>query len=277
MHVIRTMEYSVAMIVKTVGSHEIDVDQRNEGMGGLAKGLAIIEGFASREFMSIADAARISGATRAAARRCLLTLHELGYLERIGREFRPLARLRNLGRPSNFRERLAFESQALLEQARDRLNESVSLAVLEGDDVLFVARAEADHIVSTGVSIGARLPAFCSATGRVLLSGMSGPEVANIIGDKRYPRRTPKTLTTPSAIIREIRAAAKRGYALSDEELELGMRSLAIPVYDPAGTVIAAMSVSVFVARVSVDDLIGESLETLKGTARELERRLKSG
>jgi IclR family transcriptional regulator, pca regulon regulatory protein len=265
------------MIVKTVGSDEIDVDPRNEGMGGLAKGLAIIEGFASREFMSIADAARISGATRAAARRCLLTLHELGYLERIGREFRPLPRLRNLGRPSNFRERLAFEGQVLLEQARDRLNESVSIAVLEGEDVLFVARAEADHIVSTGVSIGARLPAFCSATGRVLLSGMDPSEIANIVGDKRYPRRTPKTLTTPSAIIREIRTAAKQGYALSDEELELGMRSLAVPVNGPDRAVIAAMSVSAFVARVSIDDLVGEYLEILKKSAQELERKLEAG
>jgi IclR family pca regulon transcriptional regulator len=268
------MEYSVAMIVKKAGSDGIEVDPRNEGMGGLAKGLAIIEGFTSREFMSIADAARISGATRAAARRCLLTLQELGYLERIGREFRPLGRLRNLGRTSNFRERLAFESQALLEHARDRLNESVSLAVLEGEDVLFIARAEADHIVSTGVSVGAHLPAFCSATGRVLLSGMDPSEIANIVGDKRYPRRTPKTLNTPSAIIREIRTAAKRGYAISDEELELGMRSLAVPVHGPGRAVIAAMSVSAFVARVSVDDLVGEALQILKDSAGELERKL---
>jgi IclR family pca regulon transcriptional regulator len=268
------MEYAVPMIVKTDGPGVIASDQRRESMGGLAKGLRIIEGFSSREFMSIADAARLSGATRAAARRCLLTLLELGYLERIGRDFRPLPRLRRLGRSNRLRERLGSESQTILELTRDKLNESVSLAVLDGEDVLFIARAAAGHIVSTGVSVGAHLPAFCSATGRILLSGMGRSQVAEIIGNKRYPRRTPKTLTSPAAIIREICTAAKTGYALSDEELELLMRSLAVPVHGADGSVIAAMSVSAFAARISVDDLIGRFLGVLKDSAAILEQSI---
>jgi len=227
--------------------------------------------------MSIADAARLSSATRAAARRCLLTLLELGYVEQIGRDFRPLPRLRRLGRSNRLRERLASESQTILELARDKLNESVSLAVLDGEDVLFVARAAAAHIVSTGVSVGGRLPVFCSATGRVLLSGTERSQVVDIIGDKRYPRRTPKTLTGPAAIIREICMAAKKGYALSDEELELGMRSLAVPVHGADGSVIAAMSVSAFAARISVDDLIDRFLAVLKESVAELEHSVNTG
>jgi IclR family pca regulon transcriptional regulator len=100
-------------------------------MGGLAKGLAIIESFAAHEVMSVADAARASGATRAAARRRLLTLNELGYVEHYGREFRPLERLCRLGGTTTKRERLARLAQPLLARARDELNESVSLAVLE--------------------------------------------------------------------------------------------------------------------------------------------------
>jgi IclR family transcriptional regulator, pca regulon regulatory protein len=271
------MEYAVAMIVKPAGRGAVASDRRSESMGGLAKGLSIIEAFSSREFMSIADAARLSGATRAAARRCLLTLLELGYIERIGRDFRPLPRLRRLGRSNRLRERLASESQAILELARDKLNESVSLAVLDGENVLFIARAAADHIVSIGVSVGAHLPVFCSATGRVLLSGMERSQVAGIIGDKRYPRRTPKTLTSPAAIIREICAAGKRGYALSDEELEVGMRSLAVPVHGADGSVIAAMSVSAFAARISVDDLTGRFLAALQEAAAALEHSVNSG
>jgi IclR family transcriptional regulator, pca regulon regulatory protein len=111
----------------------------------------------------------------------------------------------------------------------------------------------------------------------VLLSGMERSQVADIIGNKRYPRRTPRTLTSPAAIIREVGTAGKNGYALSDEELELGMRSLAVPVHGADGAVIAAMSVSAFAARISVDDLIGRFREVLKEAAAALEQRVNAG
>src|ERR1700709_1624467 len=105
-------------------------DERREGMAGLAKGLAIIEAFSVNSVMSVADAARASGTTRAAARRCLLTLVELNFLELSGRDFRPLARLHNLGGTASDRDRLAQMALPFIEQARDDLAESVSLAVL---------------------------------------------------------------------------------------------------------------------------------------------------
>jgi IclR family pca regulon transcriptional regulator len=242
-----------------------------EGMGGLAKGLAVIEAFSRVGVLNVADAARAADATRAAARRCLLTLADLGYVERIGREFRPLPRLRNLGRGSDLRARLAEESGPVLAKARDALNESVSLAVLDGDDVLFIARAEAQHIVSTGVRVGAHLPAYCSATGRVLLAARTDADLRVLLGRKPFPARTPHTLTSPAAVFREIRAVEAAGYAISDEELEIGMRSLAVPVRDGQGAIIAALSVSAFAARVSRDDLrtrfrtvLSESLAQMK-------------
>src|ERR1700733_10292958 len=108
---------------------ESSAEPRSEGMGGLAKGLAIVEAFATHDVLSIADAARASGATRAAARRCLITLAELGYVEQSGREFRSLARLRELGGATSRRDQLARLAQPFLERARDELTESVSLAV----------------------------------------------------------------------------------------------------------------------------------------------------
>src|SRR6202035_2448622 len=186
---------------RTTDGGELDAqpstEPRHEGMAGLAKGLAIIEAFAVHDVMSVADAARASGATRAAARRCLLTLNELGYVERYGREFRPLERLRELGGTTTMRDRLARLAQPLLARARDEPKESVSLAVLENDTTLFIARAEAEHIVSTGVRIGAHLPAYCSATGRVLLSQFAGKDILERIGRKALPARTPRTLTKP--------------------------------------------------------------------------------
>ena len=242
-------------------------EPRHEGMGGLAKGLAIIEAFAVHDVMSVADAARASGATRAAARRCLLTLNELGYVERYGREFRPLERLRRLGGTTTKRERLA---QPLLVRARDELRESVSLAVLESETTLFIARAEAEHIVSTGVRIGAHLPAYCSATGRVLLSQFSDKDILERLGRKRLPARTPRTLTKPNEIVTEIRSVREKGYAISDEELEVGLRSLAVPVAGSTGEIIAAVSVSASSARVRAIDLSKRFFPILRSCARML-------
>src|ERR1700744_565302 len=123
-------------------------DRSSEGMGGLAKGLAIIEALAINGALSLSDAARSTDITRAAARRCLITLTELGYVEQSGREFRPTARLRRLGGGGPTRGRIGGLAEPLLKRARDELAESVSLAVLDEGRPLFVARAEAEHILS---------------------------------------------------------------------------------------------------------------------------------
>jgi IclR family pca regulon transcriptional regulator len=245
--------------------------RKAEGMGGLAKGLAIVEAFSAHPVMSVADAARAAGATRASARRCLITLTELGYVEHSGREFRPLTRLRRLGGVASRRDRLAQLAQPLLSRARDELAESVSLAVLDDDDgALFIARAEAEHIVSTGVRVGARLPAYCSATGRVLLSQFPDQEVLRRIGRKPLPRRTSHTLTKPSEVLAEVRSVREKGYAVSDEELELGLRALAVPVIGANHEIIGAVSVSAASARVRSADLRRRFVPVLRSFATML-------
>ncbi len=249
-------------------------ERTSEGMGGLAKGLAIIEAFATHGVLNIADAARASGATRAAARRCLITLTELGYVEQSGREFRPLARLRELGGATSKRDQLARLAQPLLERARDQLTESVSLAVLDNDRTFFIARAEAEHIVSTGVRVGAYLPAYCSATGRVLLGQFSDTEILKRIGPKPLPQRTPHTLTKPSDILEEIRSVRQKAYATSDEELALGLRALAVPVVGPNDEFVAAVSVSAASARVRKSELTRHFLPVLQSCALSLAQAL---
>lgn len=244
-----------------------------EGMGGLAKGLAIIEALSTRGAQSAADAARAADATRAAARRCLLTLVELGYVEHVGREFRPLPKLRNLGQPRSLRDRLAESSNDILGYGRDQLNESLSLAILESDHVIFVARAEAEHIVRTGVRIGARLPAYCSATGRVLLGALEDDEIRAIIGPKPLHQRTPHTIVEPGLLLNAIDESRASGFAISDEELELGMRALAVPVRDIDGTIVAAVSVSAYSARVSRKIFLTEFLDVIRDCAARLEER----
>jgi IclR family pca regulon transcriptional regulator len=200
---------------------------RLETMSGLAKGLAIIEAFAAKPALTIADAAKASGATRAAARRCLLTLAEGGYVEFNGKLFRPLPRLLGLGGGTSRALTLPQAAQPFLERTRDALEESVSLAVLDGEGSLFIARAEAGRIVSTGVRIGARLPAFLSCSGRVLLAALPHDEMRTRLARADLPRRTPKTLVEPKAVARAICDAQKLGYALGDEEVEIGLRAIA--------------------------------------------------
>lgn len=249
--------------------------RRSEGMGGLAKGLAIIEAFSSSPVMSVADAARAANATRAAARRCLLTLVELGYLERTGRDFRPLPRLRSLGGVASQRDQLIHLAQPLLARARDELQESVSLAVLDGDRSLFIARAEAEHILSTGVRIGAHLPAYCSATGRVLLSHLPDAEILKRIASHPMGPRTVHTLTKPRDVLAAIASVREKRHAETDEELALGLRSLAVPVFGSNGEIVAAVSVSAASARAKMVDLRKRFLPTLQACAETLTQELK--
>jgi IclR family transcriptional regulator, pca regulon regulatory protein len=250
--------------------------RKAEGMGGLAKGLAIVEAFSAHPVMSVADAARAAGATRASARRCLITLTELGYVEHSGREFRPLTRLRRLGGVASRRDRLAQLAQPFLSRARDELAESVSLAVLDDDGALFIARAEAEHIVSTGVRVGARLPTYCSATGRVLLSQFPDQEILSRIGRKPLARRTSHTLTKPSEVLAEIQSVREKGYAVSDEELELGLRALAVPVRGANHEIIGAVSVSAASARVRSADLRRRFVPVLRSFATMLAEAFQS-
>src|ERR1700754_2050747 len=250
--------------------------EKREGMAGLAKGLAIIEAFSVQSAMSVADAARASGSTRAAARRCLLTLAELNYLELSGREFRPLPRLRRLGSITSERDKLIRIALPLIERARDELAESVSLAVLDDDQSLFIARAEAQHIVSTGVRVGAYLPLYCSATGRVLLSRQTDDDIAQRLGRHPMVARTPRGLATIPDILAAIRTAADNGYAISDEELALGIRSLAVPVVGAHGEIVAAVSVSAASARVKAVDLRKHPLHLLLTCASQISQSLKA-
>ena len=244
-------------------------------MGGLAKGLAIIEAFGTRQpSLTVADAARVSGATRASARRCLLTLTELGYLEFDGKRFRPRPRMLRLGGGYPNAAPLPQLAQPILSAARDQLGESISLGVLDGDDVVFVARAEARWIVSTSVRLGGRLAAYCSATGRVLLSGRRDTEIRAYLSRVKPAARTAKTLLGRTDILKAVQTARVDGVAFSDEELELGLRAMAVPVRDRDGKIVAAMSLSAASARIGVAAMRSRYLRDLQRFAEALSRDL---
>ncbi|GAB3747566.1 IclR family transcriptional regulator domain-containing protein [Nocardiopsis nanhaiensis] len=244
---------------------------RGESMGGLAKGLAIIETFnAGRPRLTVSQAADHTGISPAAARRCLLTLVSLGYVSHDGKYFRPTPRLARLGAVFNLVSPLPTLAQPCLEEVRDKLSESASLAIMDGSDALFVARAEAESIVSIGGRIGSRLPAHGSSTGRVLLAELADGEIDAYLATIEPQRRTSRTLLSVESIKARILRARDEGVAFTQEELEEGVNTMAVPVRDSGGQVEGAMSVTSFAARTPVSVMRSEYLPVLQREAERL-------
>jgi IclR family pca regulon transcriptional regulator len=253
----------------------VSAERLPEGMGGLAKGLAIIEAFSpQRSRMTVSDAAQTSGTSRASARRCLLTLTKLGYLEFDGKYFRPQPRLLALSAAYSGTRSLPQIAQPFLTAARDELHESISLAVLDRDAALFIARAEAERLVTTGISVGTRIDLYCSATGRVLLSGWDDKRLDAYFDRIRIEARTRHALVKKTALREAVQKAARAGYATTDQELEIGLRSIAVPVVDSRGTIVGAMSASASSARISMQQMIRGFVPVLKANADGLGRAL---
>jgi IclR family pca regulon transcriptional regulator len=224
--------------------------------------------------MSVTDAARATDTTPATARRCLLTLEAMGYLSHDGKYFTPTPRMVRLGAAYLETSPLPLLAQPHVVAARDELGESVSLAVLDGGHALFVARAEVTRIVSTGVRLGARLPAHASATGRVLMAGLPDEAVDELLRRSQPERTTPGTVVSVDEIRERVLRARDEGMAVTDEELEVGMRSLAVPVRDNRGRTHAAMSVAAFTARVSLEDMRASYAPVLLRHAARLGQKL---
>ncbi|HEY1702436.1 MAG TPA: IclR family transcriptional regulator C-terminal domain-containing protein [Trebonia sp.] len=244
-----------------------------EGMAGLAKGLAVLEAFGSAHAkLTISDSAKMTGLSRATARRCLLTLVDLGYLSFDGKFFAPTPRTLRLGNAYVDTASLPSLAQPHLAAVREIVSESVSLAVYAGGESLFVARSEVTRIVNTGVRVGATLPAYASATGHVLLAALPEKELDEYLGRVQLRARTPKTPITRTEIIERVEQARRDGFAITDEELELGLRSMAVPVLNSRRDIVAAMSVSAFAARVTVDDMLKTFLPPMREHATMLGR-----
>jgi IclR family pca regulon transcriptional regulator len=244
-------------------------------MAGLAKGLAIIEIFArSPGKLTVSEAARATGITPAAANRCLLTLNEIGYVSYDGKFFRPTPRMLLLGMAYLESAELPALAQPQLQAARDELDEAVSLVVLEEEWAVFVARAEARRIVAAGVRLGARLPAYASSTGRVLLAALPDDELDALLARIVPTATTPNTLVDIAEIRERIVQARTDDLSDTDEELAMGMRTLAVPVRNSHGHTVAAMSVSLFTARMTREEMLEQCLPVLRDHAAQLGRML---
>nr|WP_231618873.1 IclR family transcriptional regulator C-terminal domain-containing protein [Nonomuraea sp. SBT364] len=237
----------------------------------LARGLAVLAAFGSGPGgLSLAAVARITGLPRATARRALLTLQRLGYAaEREGR-FAPLPKVLELGYAQLSGRTFGEIVQPHLADLVARVRQSASVAVLSGDDVLYVARVPTVSIMSVDITVGTRFPAYATSMGRVLLAGLPEERLAGIA-----PRPlTRHTVGSPEELAEAVRRAAKDGYALVDQELEEGVRSIAVPVRGRDGRVVAAVNVATHASRATPADLVRDLLPALTETAARMEADL---
>jgi IclR family pca regulon transcriptional regulator len=237
----------------------------------LARGLKLIEAFEGHTAgLSAAELSRKTGLSRAAVRRFLITLEFLGYVEDDGRVYRLKSRLLRLGFSYLSSSSLATLAQPILENLSERVHESCSVGVLEDDQMVYVARATVKRVMSAGLSVGSRLPAFCTSMGRVLVAGLSEQELSAFLDRVELTPLTPKTIVDKSLLAKVIQQVRVEGFALNDEELELGHRSIAVPIKTRKGYTVAGMNIGIHAARFSATEMIHRLLPTLREHAQLL-------
>ncbi|SEG99556.1 IclR family transcriptional regulator, pca regulon regulatory protein [Nonomuraea solani] len=243
----------------------------------LARGLAVIRAFSATEpELTLSEVARATGLSRAAARRFLLTLADLGYVRSDGRLFALTPRVLELGYAYLSSLSLPEVADPHLERLAAEVHESASVAVLDGEDVVYVARVATARIMRVSISIGTRFPAYCTSMGRVLLAGLRAPELEAYLERVELRRLTSRTIALPAALRSELDEVRAQGWAMVDQELEEGLRSIAAPIRDRSGRTVAAVNVSTHATRTSMQAARRDLLPPLLATAKKIEADLAS-
>ncbi|GAA1903213.1 IclR family transcriptional regulator C-terminal domain-containing protein [Streptomyces sodiiphilus] len=241
------------------------------------RGLAVIRAFTARDpELTLSEVARACDLTRAAARRFLLTLVDLGYVHTDGRLFRLSPRVLELGYAYLSSLSLPDIAEPHLERLVAEVRESSSVCVLDGEDIVYVGRVMTSRIMTVSITVGTRFPALATSVGRVLVAHLPDEEIERRLRDAQLRAITPHTITTPERLRDELRLVRKQGYAIVDQELELGLRSVAAPVRDREGTVVAAVNIPAHAGRDTVDSLRRTLLPPLLATVARIEADLRA-
>ncbi|MBO1900427.1 helix-turn-helix domain-containing protein [Leucobacter weissii] len=245
-------------------------------MQSFARGLAVIRAFdAEHAALTLSEVARRAEVPPAAARRFLRTLESLGYVRADSRSFSLTPRVLELGFSYLSALSLPEVMQPHLERLSREVGESVSAAVLSGTDIVYVARVPTRRIMTVGITIGTRFPAYATSMGRVLLAQLPADELSAVISESRPSPLTERTLTDPTALAEEIARAGAQGWALVDGELELGLRALAAPVRGREGAVVAAVNISTSAGSGSSERVREHHLPLLIASAEAIEAELR--
>jgi len=249
-------------------------------MTSLARGLAVIRAFSTHsQRQSIPQLSRRTGLPRATVRRCVYTLAKLGYVVERDRHYALGPRILALGHAYLSSTPLAVTAQPVLDRLSLAVGETASVAIIEEPDreIVYLARSTAARrIMSVHLSPGSRLPAYCTSLGRVLLASLPPAELRTYLSRLKPVAFTERTVTSREKLHHVVESVRKAGYCIVDQELELGLRSIAVPVQDAAGRVVAAMNVGVQAARHSVREMQGRILPALRAAAAELGSQLRS-
>lgn len=241
----------------------------------LERGIAVLRSFdgeAPRQ--TLADVARATGLTRATARRLLLTLEHLGYARTDGKHFELTPRVLDIGYSFVASLNLTQIAQPYLEALSEEVAESVSVSVLDDTDIVYVARVPTKRIMTVAIGLGSRFPAYQTSMGRALLAEMPDDEVADVFERSDRVRRTEHTIADVASLLAALADVRRCGWAIVDQELEIGVRSAAAPIRSAAGRTIAAVNVSTHVGRTSIDELHERFVPNLVETANQISAAL---
>ena len=248
---------------------------RRQSLQSLERGIAVIQVFSrDRPALTLSEVARMTGITRATARRILLTLEEVGHVRSDGRLFSLTPRVLSLGWAYLSSLNLWETAQPLMEELSERTNESCSAATLDLPDVVYVARMPTRRIMAISLGVGSRLPAHCTSIGRVLLAGLPDDELEAFLAEAELEAFTEHTITDRARLRAAVHTVRAEGWAMVDQELEIGLRSISAPLR-VGGATIAAINLAAAAPRVPVDELRGVMLPELRRTAELISAALE--
>ena len=241
-------------------------------MTSMARGLAVIQCFSqTKRQLTISQISGMTGFSRAAVRRCLYTLAKLSFAgSDDNRHYYLRPRVLTLGHSYISSMPLAAAAQPILDHVSHVLRESCSIATLDGTEIVYIARANVTRIMSIDLGVGSRLPAFCTTMGRVLLAHLTPQETDELLSRIRFKRYTERTIVGVDKLRQILKVVQRNGYSIIDQELEHGLRALAVPIRNPAGKVVAALNVGVHAQRVSIQELQTRFFHHLTDAALEL-------
>ena len=241
----------------------------------LERGISVIRSFSvDTPRQTLSDVARNTGLTRATARRLLHTLRDLGYVRSADRHFELTAKVLDIGYSYFASLNLSDIAQPYLEALSEDVHESCSISVLDDTSIVYVARVPTQRIMTVAIGLGSRFPAYQTSMGRVLLAELDDEQVTDIFDRSDRSRTTPNTVTTAPELLTRLAEVRQRGWALVDQELELGVRSLAAPLRNGSGTAIAALNIGTHVGRTEESELLDVFLPRLLQTANSVSEAL---
>jgi IclR family pca regulon transcriptional regulator len=247
------------------------VQRRREAMGGLAKGLKVIRAFSREQpTLSLSDIAAATQMPAATARRCLLTLEELGYVTHSGRQFVLRPKVLELGAAYLESMNIELLTKTHLEELARNTGDSAALCVLDGTEIVYVARASIRTLMRLEAHVGSRFPAHATSTGRVLLAGSSAEHLRDYFAAAPLEALTDRTVTDPAKLKALIDECRRTGYSAVEDELAYGVVALAVPVFDQSGRVVAALNSSGHSRRISKAKLVRERFAMLQQLSRRI-------